>query len=414
MSDGFLSVPPLVSGGAFNGAQRAMLVSAFRTRRGGTVGTSGKPVVALRFDHGVVDFKAKVLPLLKEYSLPWSLAINPSTIGDASNDTTFAELQTLCIDNGGEVWNHGRTHLDAVGRGPIRTEIETSLTDLQTGLSGLAIEGWAPPGLAVGGFGGYAPMNTPEQHWDTFAGQLVLSNHAAVAGYLAGIYRTLPANLEVGAGQPTMDAQTAATVNGWVNGAITAKAGIQLMLHPVYLDGSGYMTTADLEAVFANIAAQRDAGAVEVLTPSALLLADPGSTARNDQILNGSFGGTFTSWANTTDWSVVTSGGLTYATTTTGTPITQALGFIRKEKLLGGARELVYKVRATAGAVVRTGAAGPGVAATKDVALTAYANWVEVRQPVVVPLNFTGNLTLSVGRVSGGAVDITDIRLQAI
>ncbi|MEE2568611.1 polysaccharide deacetylase family protein [Pseudarthrobacter sp. J64] len=398
----------------FNGTRRSMLVSAFRARRGGVIGTSGKPALALRFDHGVANFKTKVLPLLQKYNLPWSQAVNPGTLTDASNSTTFAELQSLCINNGGEVANHGRTHADAVGRAAIKVEIETSLTELQTGMTGLAIETWNPPGIGAGGYGGYAPMDTQDKHWNTYAGQLILSSHPAVSGYIPGLYRPLPAELAIGLSHATMDTQSTATIQAWVDGAITAGAGIQLMLHPALVDTAGHLTTAQLETALAYIAGRRDAGALEVLTPSGLLLADLQTDQRHNLVANGRFANGLTSWANTTGWALTTVNGLTYASTSTGTPLTQAVSMSRNEAMLGGARELVYKVRAAAGAVVRTAATGAAVAATKDHTLTAAPGWREVRQQLVIPLDFTGTLTIAGGRVSGGAVDITDIRLQTI
>ncbi|MDQ0678109.1 hypothetical protein QFZ30_001491 [Arthrobacter pascens] len=107
-------------------------------------------------------------------------------------------------------------------------------------------------------------------------------------------------------------------------------------------------------------------------------------------------------------------GEITFATTTTGTPLTQTLSFARKEAYLGGARELVYRVRAAAGAVVRASVTGTGISATKDHTLAASTAWVEVRKPLVIPANLSGALTAAVGRVSGGAVEITDVRLQSI
>ncbi|MDQ0678110.1 hypothetical protein QFZ30_001492 [Arthrobacter pascens] len=93
-----------------------------------------------------------------------------------------------------------------------------------------------------------------------------------------------------------------------IRGAIDAQMGVQLMLHPVYVDTTGYMTAADVESVFANIASLRDSRQLEVLMPSGLLIADRGSEQRQNLIANGSFKSTFTSWADTTGWSVVISG----------------------------------------------------------------------------------------------------------
>lgn len=395
-------------------SHRAMLVSAFKARRGGVIGTSGKIPVSLRFDHGLANFGTKVLPLLQKYNLPWSQAINSNQMGDTGNTTTFATFSQWCIDNGGEAWNHGRDHSSATGPEPILKEIVTALDELTAALPALAIEGWAPPGVAAGGFDGYAPMQTLAQHWDTYAGQLVLAYHAAVSGYLPGLYRPVPADLPIGFGHATIDAQTPAWVDGVLRGAIDSKMGIQFMLHPANVDTAGNMTTAQVEEVFANIATRRDNGEIVVLTPTGTLLADPTSDRRDDLVANGSFANGFTGWLNTVDWSVTTVNGITYATTTAGTPITQAVGFARKEAFLGGVRELVYRARATTGAVVRTNALGTGVDARKEHTLAASSNWVEVRKPVTIPANFTGDLTLAVGRVSGGAVDITDVRLQSI
>lgn len=395
-------------------ARRSMLVSAFTARRAGVLGTAGRPPVSLRFDHGLVNFGTIVLPLLRKYSLPWSQAVNPGTIDDASNASSYAQLQGWALNDGGEVWNHGRDHLGASGYTGITNQILTSLTMLQTGMPALAVEGWAPPGLAAGEFDGFAPMNTAEQHADTYAGRLVLAYHAAVAGYLPGIYRPMPADLPIGHGHTTIDTQTPAWVDGVLRGAITRGAGVQFMVHPALIGTASGMTAAGLETVLANIATRRDAGEIEVLSPSGMLLADPTTDRRHNMVTNGEFTNALTGWDNAVDWSVVAGAGFNYATTTAGTPLTQTVGFVRNEALLGGMRELVYKVRATAGAVVRTAVTGTAVTATKDHTLPASPNWVEVRRPVTVPLNLTDGLVAAVGRVSGGAVDIADIRFQTI
>ncbi|MHA7292900.1 hypothetical protein [Arthrobacter sp. HLT1-21] len=395
-------------------SHRAMLVSAFKARRGGVIGTSGKSAVSFRFDHGLTNFETKVLPILRKYGIPWSQATNSNQLANAGNTSSFLELSGWCINDGGEVWNHGRDHASASGPEPIFKEIVTALDELKAGMPALIVEGWAPPGVAAGGFDGYAPAETLEQHWNTYAGQLVLAYHAAVSGYIPGLYRPLPADLPIGFGHATIDAQTPAWVDGVIRGAVNSRMGVQLMLHSANVDTVGNMTTAQVDEVFANVAALRDSGQIEVLTPTGMLLADPESDYRHNLISNGYFKDAFTGWLNTVAWATTTVSGITYATTTTGTPITQAIGFSRKEAFLGGTRELVYQVRAGTGAVVRTAATGTGITASKDHTLAASPNWVEVRKPITIPANFTGDLTVAVGRVSGGIVDIADIRLRSI
>jgi peptidoglycan/xylan/chitin deacetylase (PgdA/CDA1 family) len=395
-------------------ARRPMLVDAFTARRGGRLGTSGVSAVALRFDHHLTPFTAKVLPLLQKYGLPFAQTINAETVGTGTDAMTFAQIQSMCLDNGGEIWNHGGNHLNASGVPAIRHQIVGALDTLTENLPGLAIPGWMPPGLADEGYDGYSPMNTLAKHYDTFAGRLIIGSHAAVYGYLPGSYRGLDGSNPIGLGHMTMDAATEATIKSWINGAKSIGAGLTLMLHANYLDTAGYITTAALENVFAYLAAERDAGRLAILTPSGLQLADSATDYRQDLIVNGQFRDSLNGWANTTGWALTTENGLTRASTSTGTPLTQTVGFGRTGQYLGGTRELVYKVRATAGAVVRTAVTGTGLNAAKDHTLPASPGWVEVRKPLTIPLNFTGNLTTAAGRVSGGAVDIADIRLQSI
>lgn len=393
---------------------REMLVSSFKARRGGAIGTN-KATVALRFDHHLTPFVADIYPELVSRGLPWAQVQNPETIGTAGNNGwTYAQLQTAAINTGGEVWNHGGNHLDASGAEALRAQILGSLTALKAGLPKLAIEGWAPPGIAAPAYDGYSPMQTVEQHTETFAGRLILANHATVSGYMGGVYRPLNGELSIGQAHYTMDEQTAATVDGVIRGAISARAGLVLMLHPNYLGTAGFMSKEDFIAVLDNLVARRDAGEIEIVTLSGLSIAHAASQERHDLVVNGRFTNGLNNWANTAGWTLNTVNGLTYATTTTGTPITQAVSFTRSADLRGGAREIVYKVRSTTGAVVRTAATGTGVVATKDHTLPASPGWREVRQPLVVPLDFTGSLTLAAGRASGGEVNISDIRLQAI
>lgn len=257
--------------------------SSFRERRGGTIGTGGLAAVGLRFDHHTDSFKAKVYPKLKELNLPWAQALNPANVGSGDDQVTYTELQNMCIDTGGEIYNHGRNHQDAINVGQLNREIITSLNDLRTNLPAISVEGWMPPGVGNGGYMGFSGFETEDQY-ATVGGGMVLSRHGAIHGYKTGIYRCLDGANPIGHAHTTLDTQTLSQAQGIVNGAIATTSGVIFMLHSNYLDQTGYMTTSTLNQILDWIAAQRDAGRIEVLTPSGILLADAGSSYRRNLI----------------------------------------------------------------------------------------------------------------------------------
>lgn len=277
---------------------REALVSAFRARRGGTIGTAGKGVVALRFDHHLAQFQEKVLPLLVERGLPWAQAINPANLGTGNDTMTYAQIEAMCVENGGEVWNHGRNHGDAPGINAGRREIVQSLAELRAGLPALAIEGFMPPGVADGGYLGASPFRTPEQ-WATPLGRMILANHAAVSGYMGGWYRTLDGQIDVGMGHRTMDNSQLYHWQASIDAAAALGVGVTFMVHANYIDQSGYISLATLTSALDRIAQARDEGRIEVLSPSALLLADVGSSHRRNLLRTGAdvTGG----WSETVD-----------------------------------------------------------------------------------------------------------------
>lgn len=284
-------MPWTLLGSVLNGldqgaALREVKVSRFRSRRGGTIGTAGKGVVALRFDHHLAQFRTKVLPLLQEHGLPWAQAINPANLGTGNDDMTMAQIETMCLENGGEVWNHGRNHGDATTVNAGRREIVQSLNELQAGMPALAIEGFTPPGVAAPGYMGASGFVTPEQ-WATVLGGMIMANHAAVSGYAGGWYRTLDGHIDVGASHRTMDNSQEYHWTASINDAAALGMGVTFMVHPNYIDQPGYITSATLDAALGRIAQARDEGRIEVLTPSALLLADVSSGYRRNLLRTG-------------------------------------------------------------------------------------------------------------------------------
>ena len=259
-------------------ARHLILLSEAKRRRGGRIGTGGRGVVSLRFDHHTAPFQQYFLPLLKKYRLPWSQVYNSNS--PYSDDTlSYSQLESMCINNGGEVWNHGGNHGDASSPAALRREIVASLAALQAGMPNLAIEGWAPPGVS-GGYGGITDMRTVNT-MDTLAGRMMLANHAFISGYIGSHYRPLGGDPAIGHSHYTMDN---AQVHHWsnaVNKAIATSTGIAFMVHPSAVP-DGQTTVAILDAAFANIAAKRDAGELVVLSPSASLLADAGTDFRRN------------------------------------------------------------------------------------------------------------------------------------
>ena len=261
--------PTLIEVGA---GRRAAVVDEGLRRRGRSIGTRGRAAVALRFDHWLTSFDAKVLPLLKQHRLPWGQMLNASNLGSTGTETgTAAQMQTACMESGGEVWNHSWSHSDVTLDTVADREVTRGLDDLRAAIPRLWIDGWAQPGQSS-----YMGMEvqSDDRWWSTEPGRRVMAQHAFVRGTTPGVHRRLMGpDLSV-APHITIDAQTLSYVQSAVDAARDSRSGLTLMLHPNYLDQAGYMTTATLSSILAYIAARRDAGEIEVCSPTGVLMAD--------------------------------------------------------------------------------------------------------------------------------------------
>lgn len=277
--------------------RRDTIVDAGIKRRGGIIGTNGLPAVALRFDHHLPDFKSKVLPLLKQYRLPWGQMLNPANIANGNEGMTYAQFAAEAYNTGGEAWHHSYSHSNISNATEADREITQGFNDLTAGLPGLYIDGWAGPGQPE--LMGMEGSDTPERFWGTYPGRLVLARHAFVRGYYPGIYQPMSGPNLVGAPHTTIDTLDDTYVSGIVRGAISAKAGLTLMLHPNYLDTAGYMTTAQLDKILADLAKSRDAGELLILSPTAILLTDSSSDYRRNLLTTGGAGSKNGTWSET-------------------------------------------------------------------------------------------------------------------
>lgn len=277
-------------------ARRAAVVEAGLKRRGGVVGTGGKPAIALRFDHHLQQFGDKVLPLLKQYRLPWGQMINAGNIGSGNDTWSWSQLATECHNSGGEVWNHALTHSDVNDELRADQAVTLGLSRLRENLPSLWIDSWAPPGQS--NYMGFTNQSEPEKFYDTYPGKLVLAQHAFVRGSYPGPHHPLNGKNLIGQSHVTIDKQTSAWCQAAVRSARDTGSGLTMMLHSNYLDQSGYMTTSDLDATLAYIAQLRDAGEIVVLSNAGILMADANTPARQTNMLSNAGAGT-----NTGTWS---------------------------------------------------------------------------------------------------------------
>lgn len=263
--------------------RRAAVVDAGLRRRGGAIGTGGIAAVALRFDHHLDSFDQKILPILRELHLPWGQMINAGNMGKGDDNWSWGRLAQECHNTGGEVWNHSWSHSDITIAPVANREITRGLSDLQENLPSLVVDGFAGPGQPR--LMGMEGSEKPERFYDTYPGRLVLAQHAFVRGYYPGLMQPLNGPNLVGALHTTIDRLDFNYVRGLVADAEATKSGLTLMLHPNYMDMSGYMSTADLRKALELIASERDAGRLMVLSCTGVLMADSDRPVAHNNLL---------------------------------------------------------------------------------------------------------------------------------
>ncbi|WP_417364086.1 polysaccharide deacetylase family protein [Glutamicibacter arilaitensis] len=402
---------PTVTENAFASEQ---LKQWFIRRRGGFIGTGGKAAVALRFDHGAVNFRDIVLPLLRKYSLPAGLAINP---GQARLDlaenagVTWAEYNAWAAQDGVEPWNHGMTHTGASTTAEFDYEIRQSRDLLAQMMPDCAIEGWLMPGV-TGAYGGAGASNEVDSFFAYEAGRLIKATHAVASGQGGGLMRPQAGHIIDGQTHYGLDSVTDAQVAiGTIQQAQSLGAALQVFLHPSLIGADGRTNAAVLDEVFGFIAAERDAGRLIVLTPSGLLLADASHSRRSNLLVNPEFEPDATGW-DSTGWAQ--SGSNPTAVFTNGTTeITQTISVGASQGWARGAmREIRAKVKTTTTEGV-TGTLRLGTA-TRDFTIPAGdTDWHEIRVQGVIPLT-TSAITVGLKRTGGGLIMAESIHAEAV
>ena len=268
--------------GASSGRENLLAMS-----RGGKIGTGGKAVVSLRFDHNMGAFDENILALLRERQLPATMACYYDMISPVpgySNDDSAAAGKTWDdiqqnFYRGIEVFSHSYSHQDASTAGAIRHEIVDSRADMEFAMPDVRVHGWAMPGVTGTQYmGWWQAWVDPETRMQHPAGQLLASTYGTynVSGY--GLN-------ELGKAQSRYfgieSNTTAATAKSHIDRAIATTTGVTLMCHPNKIGTDGYMPLAVFEEILDYIVAKRDAGEIMVLTMGGQAVADPSTGWRH-------------------------------------------------------------------------------------------------------------------------------------
>ncbi|AMM44387.1 hypothetical protein MUDCAT_19 [Arthrobacter phage Mudcat] len=394
------------------------LRDAFIRRRGGSLGSNGVAVLALRWDHGAVPFRDKLLPKLLEKNLPSSFVINPSAyrLGLAENlGVTWDDYNYWAKHYGIEFVDHGMDHLDAADTAALKVQILDSKDLLQTNIPTQSIDLYSPPGVTgTGLLDPWVGTSSPDYFtakWEP--ARYVLESHAFSSGYGPGLYRDLDGNPSNGETHWTMDNETSsAAMITRIQTAQSLGSGIQLMLHPSQVDLTGKITLATFNEIMDFIAAERDAGRLIVTTMGGLFMANSRSSFRHNMLRNPSFNGTI-GW-NSTGYTL--SEGVAQSNTSAGL-LSQTIDLTNRAFFAGAHREITAKFTADAsGAVVRLRLVHTAAGIDVDKQITLAANETKtLRIHALMPIWSGSNLPVFyAGRVSGGAVKVEDVGVLAV
>ena len=270
---------PTPAGGLDYGIhQHEVRLSDLRQRVGAPRVAGG--AVTLICDHGTMNFRDKVLPLLRKHGIRCTLALNAGMYDTSythyahESGTTWAEVKSWATGDGIEIANHGMTHKDATGEAAIRQEIIGGREALEAALPGVKIDTWVQIGTTGTGtkWDGFNDGVSLDRYYTTAAGRFILDGHALATGQVPHggtpnrVY-PLDGHPVIGASGYWLDGgQTGIdTATTKVTEAIQHKGGVILRLHPYLLDWNNQISTAQLDAFLGTLAARRDAGELAIL-----------------------------------------------------------------------------------------------------------------------------------------------------
>lgn len=251
----------------------------------GRVDTGGLGAVAWRIDHGLANFKAKLLPIFRAAGIVPMITLNSRSWGNSENaGVTQSEVNQWVANGWVEISNHGATHSNVTGDEAIEAYVSEGLSELEAQLPAAKgkIFGFHIAGVGVtGAFGGFQGGSTPEQ-WGTTMGRAILRHHAFGSGHISGTdLRVLDGQIRQGLLHMATDARPVSEITAQIDAAIATGRGFQLMSHPSTLDTGELHTTAMIQQIVDYIVSKRTAGQLAVLSPYQMMVADSAMSERD-------------------------------------------------------------------------------------------------------------------------------------
>lgn len=266
------------------GHRRELSQQASRLRRGGMLGTNGATPVALSFDHGFANFRDFVLPHLVRLGLPCSVAINTNTLGvGESAGVTYSHLQEWCLNHGIELSHHSRDHSDVASSSDVAAlndKILGTVPLLAAQCPECIADSYVMPGVSGTQYNGFNAGVPFKNWWEHPAGRIIADNFPIVTGSLSG--QAVPMT---GAPVFAIDrigwdtASWATETRNRISALSGTGMGVNIFMHPSKIENG--IPASSVVTMLEWLAAERDAGRIEVLTISGFAWSDTSSTRLN-------------------------------------------------------------------------------------------------------------------------------------
>ena len=273
-------------GGAGPGVHQRLVRESMMRRRLGRIRTGGKAAVCMIFDHGTANFRDVILPLLRQYDMPATLALNGGMFDDGymhagtNGDVTWTDIKSWMNSDNIEIANHTYTHRGATGIPAMTHEIVEGREKLEAEL-GTTIDSFVQIGVPSGDpdYDGFGIGLTPEAYYNTVAGKLILDAHPCVSGSIPSNRQTYPLDgtIPIGVGGRWLDSGTPeaiSLVEDRIDGAVSRTERVIVRMHPHALTIPDSITPDTFGQFITDLAARRDSGELVILPFNEWSIAD--------------------------------------------------------------------------------------------------------------------------------------------